>query len=113
MAACLGAIAHAPIAVTVMAVEVTGRADLLAPAMVAVLAAVLVVGDATLYRSQLRGRAERTAAPTAEGGRTPETAASVAVPLPLPGLVEPEAVDGQRAAPGGVPSPETTAPGPG
>jgi chloride channel protein, CIC family len=73
MAACLGAIAHAPVAVTVMAVEVTGSVDVLAPAMVAVLAAVLVVGDATLYRSQLRGRAERPGPdrPSPDGAQAP------------------------------------------
>ena len=61
MAACLGAIAHAPIAVTVMAVEVTGSGDVLVPAMIAVFVAALVVGDATLYRKQLATRADHAA----------------------------------------------------
>jgi chloride channel protein, CIC family len=73
MAACLGAIAHAPVAITVMVVEVTGSADLLAPAMLAVLAAVLVVGDATLYRSQLHSRVQRPGPdhPSPDGSQAP------------------------------------------
>jgi len=61
MAACLGTVAHVPIAVTVMAVEVTGSMDVLLPAMIAVFTAAFVVGDATLYRKQLATRADRAA----------------------------------------------------
>ncbi len=61
MAACLGTVAHVPIAVTVMAVEVTGSLDVLLPAMIAVFTAAFVVGDATLYRKQLATRADRAA----------------------------------------------------
>ncbi|HEX9343351.1 MAG TPA: chloride channel protein, partial [Actinomycetota bacterium] len=61
MAACLGTIAHVPIAVTVMAVEVTGSMDVLLPAMIAVSTAAFVVGDATLYRKQLATRADQAA----------------------------------------------------
>ena len=58
MIACFGSIAHAPLAVLLMVVEMTGSLELLAPGMVAVALAVLVVGDRTIYTSQLRDRAE-------------------------------------------------------
>ncbi len=57
MMACFGSIAHSPLAVMLMVAEMTGNLSLLAPAMVAVALAVLVVGDTTLYTSQLRNRA--------------------------------------------------------
>jgi len=58
MTACFGAIAHAPLAVMLMVAEMTGNLALLAPAMVAIAFAVLVVGDTTIYRSQLGTRAD-------------------------------------------------------
>jgi len=58
MTACFGAIAHAPLAVMLMVAEMTGNLALLAPAMVAIAFAVLVVGDTTIYRSQLHTRAD-------------------------------------------------------
>lgn len=61
MIACFGSIAHAPLAVMLMVVEMTGSLTVLAPAMVAVGLATLVVGEATIYRSQLKSRAESTA----------------------------------------------------
>ncbi len=61
MIACFGAVAHAPLAVMLMVAEMTGNLALLAPAMVAVALAVLVVGDTTIYRSQLRTRADSPA----------------------------------------------------
>lgn len=61
MTACFGAIAHAPLAVMLMVAEMTGSLELLAPAMVAIAVAVLVVGDRTIYRSQLRTRADSPA----------------------------------------------------
>jgi H+/Cl- antiporter ClcA len=61
MIACFGAVAHAPLAVMLMVVEMTGSLTVLAPAMVAVGLATLVVGDATIYRSQLKTRAESQA----------------------------------------------------
>jgi H+/Cl- antiporter ClcA len=61
MTACFGAIAHAPLAVMLMVAEMTGNLALLAPAMVAVALAVLVVGDTTIYRSQLRSRRDSPA----------------------------------------------------
>jgi H+/Cl- antiporter ClcA len=61
MIACFGSIAHAPLAVMLMVVEMTGSLTVLAPAMVAVGLATLLAGDATIYRSQLKTRAESTA----------------------------------------------------
>lgn len=61
MIACFGAVAHAPLAVMLMVVEMTGSLSVLAPAMVAVGLATLVVGEATIYRSQLKTRAESQA----------------------------------------------------
>jgi CBS domain-containing protein len=58
MIACFGSIAHAPIAVMLMVAEMTGSLQLLAPAMVAVGLATLVVGDATIYTSQIKNRTE-------------------------------------------------------
>jgi H+/Cl- antiporter ClcA/predicted transcriptional regulator len=61
MIACFGSIAHAPLAVMLMVVEMTGSLTVLAPAMVAVGLATLVAGDATIYRSQLQTRADSAA----------------------------------------------------
>jgi CIC family chloride channel protein len=61
MAACFGAIAHAPISVLLMVAEMTGSLALLPPAMVALVVASLVVGETTIYRSQLRRRADSPA----------------------------------------------------
>ncbi len=61
MIACFGAIAHAPLAVMLMVVEMTGSLYVFAPAMVAVGLATLIVGDKTIYRSQLRSRADSPA----------------------------------------------------
>jgi CIC family chloride channel protein len=61
MIACLGSIAHAPLAVMLMVAEMTGSLELLAPAMVAVGLATLVVGDPTIYSGQLKSRAESPA----------------------------------------------------
>jgi chloride channel protein, CIC family len=58
VAACLGAVAHSPVAVTVMVAEISGSAGALAPATIAVIAATLAVGDVTIYRSQVRTRAD-------------------------------------------------------
>ncbi len=58
MVALFGSIAHAPIAVMLMVAEMTGNLAMLAPAMLAVGLATLVVGDRTMYTSQLRGRAD-------------------------------------------------------
>ncbi len=64
MAACFGSIARAPLAVMLMVAEMTGTLQALAPAMVAVGIASLIVSrnDDTIYRSQLRNREEQYAA---------------------------------------------------
>ncbi len=61
MIACFGSIAHAPLAVMLMVAEMTGTLEMLAPAMVAVGIASAVVGDATIYTSQIRNRTESPA----------------------------------------------------
>jgi H+/Cl- antiporter ClcA len=64
MMACFGAIARAPLAMMLMVAEMTGSLTVLAPAMVAVGLAYLIVRrtGATIYRSQLRGREEAQSA---------------------------------------------------
>jgi len=52
MAACLGPVVHAPLAVVIMVGEATGSFAVVAPALLAVAVATFVVGDVTLYRSQ-------------------------------------------------------------
>jgi CIC family chloride channel protein len=61
MIACFGSIAHAPLAVMLMVAEMTGSLEMLAPAMVAVGLASAIVGDQTIYESQLRNRTEAPA----------------------------------------------------
>ena len=58
MMALFGSIAHAPLAVMLMVAEMTGNLAMLAPAMIAIGIATVVVGDRTIYRSQLKTRAE-------------------------------------------------------
>ncbi len=57
MMALFGGIAHAPLAVMLMVAEMTGNLSLLAPAMVAVAISTALIGDHTIYQSQLRDRA--------------------------------------------------------
>src|SRR3989440_12350372 len=57
MMALFGGIAHAPLAVMLMVAEMTGNLSMLAPAMIAVSLAYLIVGKTTIYRSQLESRA--------------------------------------------------------
>lgn len=57
MMALFGGIAHAPLAVMLMVGEMTGNLSLLAPAMVAVAVSTALVGNQTIYRSQLPNRA--------------------------------------------------------
>lgn len=57
MMAMFGGIAHAPLAVMLMVAEMTGNLALLAPAMVAVAISTALVGDNTIYQSQLPNRA--------------------------------------------------------
>jgi CIC family chloride channel protein len=61
MMALFGGIAHAPLAVMLMVAEMTGNLSLLAPAMVAVSVATALVGNTTIYRSQLPDRARSPA----------------------------------------------------
>jgi chloride channel protein, CIC family len=61
MMSLFGGIAHAPLAVMLMVAEMTGNLSLLAPAMIAVAISTAVVGDHTIYHSQLRTRAESPA----------------------------------------------------
>lgn len=67
MIACFGSIAHAPLGLMLMVAEMTGSLALLPPAMVAVGLATLVVGDHTIYESQLRSRADAPAHRAAVG----------------------------------------------
>ena len=61
MMAMFGGIAHAPLAVMLMVAEMTGNLSLLAPAMVAVAVSTALVGNRTIYRSQLPSRADAPA----------------------------------------------------
>jgi H+/Cl- antiporter ClcA/predicted transcriptional regulator len=63
MMACFGSISRAPLAVMLMVAEMTGTLTLVVPAMLAVGLATLIVrrNDDTIYRSQLRSRAESPA----------------------------------------------------
>ena len=56
MIALFGGIAHAPLAMLLMVGEMTGNLSLLAPAMIAVALSTALVGDETIYRSQLPDR---------------------------------------------------------
>ncbi|HEX5504395.1 MAG TPA: chloride channel protein [Thermomicrobiales bacterium] len=61
MMALFGGIAHSPLAVMLMVAEMTGNLSLLAPAMLAVGLATLVVGNNTIYQSQLPSRVDSPA----------------------------------------------------
>ena len=61
MMALFGSVAHAPLAVMLMVAEMTGNLAMLAPAMIAVGLASVVVGDRTIYTSQLANRSESPA----------------------------------------------------
>lgn len=61
MIACFGSVAHAPLGLMLMVAEMTGSLALLPPAMVAIGLAALIVGDNSIYESQLRSRAEAPA----------------------------------------------------
>jgi CIC family chloride channel protein len=56
-----GGIAHAPLAVMLMVAEMTGNLSLLAPAMIVVAISTAIVGENTIYRSQLPDRASSPA----------------------------------------------------
>ncbi len=61
MMALFGGIAHAPLAVMLMVAEMTGNLSMLAPAMIAVGIASIIVGKATIYSSQVDTRADSPA----------------------------------------------------
>jgi CIC family chloride channel protein len=61
MMALFGGIAHAPLAVMLMVAEMTGNLSMLAPAMIAVGIASILVGKATIYTSQVDTRADSPA----------------------------------------------------
>lgn len=61
MMALFGSIAHAPLAVMLMVAEMTGNLSMLAPAMIAIGVATVVVGERSIYRSQLRSRTDSPA----------------------------------------------------
>ena len=63
MMCCFGGISRAPLAVMLMVAEMTGSLSMLAPAMIAVGIAWLIVrrSDDTIYRSQLKSRADAPA----------------------------------------------------
>ena len=63
MMACFGSISRAPLGVMLMVAEMTGSIEILAPAMIAVGIATLIVRhfDATIYRSQRHSRTENPA----------------------------------------------------
>ncbi len=91
MAACLGAAARAPVAITLIAAETTGSFAMLAPATIAVPIAVMVFGQRTLYVSQPETREALAAARLASQ-----------VPPPVPGdspAPVPPAVPDSEASP--------------
>jgi CIC family chloride channel protein len=61
MMALFGGIAHAPLAVMLMVAEMTGNLSLLAPAMIAVGISSILVGNSTIYTSQVNSRADSPA----------------------------------------------------
>ncbi len=61
MMALFGGIAHAPLAVMLMVAEMTGNLSMLAPAMIAVGISSVIVGEATIYTSQVDTRADSPA----------------------------------------------------
>ena len=61
MMALFGGIAHAPLAVMLMVAEMTGNLSMLAPAMIAVGISVIIVGERTIYTSQVDTRADSPA----------------------------------------------------
>jgi chloride channel protein, CIC family len=63
MMCCFGSISRAPLAVMLMVAEMTGSVSILAPAMLAIGLAWFIVrrGDDTIYRSQLKSRADTPA----------------------------------------------------
>ena len=65
MAVVFGSVSHAPIAMLLMVAEMTGNLVLVPMAMLAMAIATLVVGETTIYRSQLTSRADHADADAA------------------------------------------------
>ena len=86
MMASFGSIGHIPIATMLMVAEMTGNLSLLAPAMVAVGIATLIVGDRHIYHSQLASR-EDAPAHRFRFGLTPVGALPLATVMQDPPLV--------------------------
>ncbi len=90
MMAVFGGISRAPLAVMLMVAQMTGSISLLAPAMVAVAIATFIVGrnDDSIYRSQLRSRADlpgarlQTAMPLVGALRVADAAQQARLALP-------------------------------
>jgi chloride channel protein, CIC family len=61
MMALFGSVARAPLAVMLMVAEMTDSLAMLGPAMLAIGIATLIVGDRSIYASQIRSRAESPA----------------------------------------------------
>lgn len=61
MMALFGGIVHAPLAVMLLVAEMTGNLSMLAPALIAVGIASIIVGNVTIYHSQLGSRADSPA----------------------------------------------------
>lgn len=61
MMALFGGIAHAPLAVMLMVAEMTGNLSMLAPAMIAVGISSIIIGNTTIYTSQVDTRADSPA----------------------------------------------------
>ena len=61
MIALFGAVSHAPIAIMIMVVEMTGDFSLLMPAMSAVSVAVLLIGQSTIFHEQVQDRSRSAA----------------------------------------------------
>ena len=58
MAAVFGSISHAPVAMLLMVAEMTGNLDVVPLAMLTIAVASVIVGETTIYRSQLETRAD-------------------------------------------------------
>lgn len=61
MMALFGGVAHAPLAVMLMVAEMTGNLSMLAPAMIAVGISSIIVGETSIYSSQVDTRADSPA----------------------------------------------------
>jgi chloride channel protein, CIC family len=71
MVAVFGAIAHAPVAMILMVAEMTQNLAVVPPAMLALAISALIVGETSIYRSQLATRPDRTTRPADTPTRWP------------------------------------------